>query len=196
MSNSIPSFEVNGETYEIKRTRYLMAEFDNMRDDISLTDEEQAEYVKEQDRSEALNRLEERKKELYEKYLETFDEDTNALYKKACEAYDNLVDEISKMDNVSGKQNKKVLDASEKLILKALTINDKGETIRTEKEAADIWCSYVDNVGKIEAMQFIAYAANYIIGNDEESKNPFVAQAKAKAERNAQMRRNGMKLAK
>ena len=190
MSN-IPYFEVNGKRYEIKRTRYLMAEFDKQKSEIELTADEEVQIAKEEEKSNALEKLSKRKEELYDKYLETFDEGDYEVYNRACSAYDRLLDEIGKLENVSAKHRQKTIDVAERIIIRSLQLNEDGEEIRTADEANDIWCAYVDEFGKIAAMQFVVFAANYIVGNDEENENPFVAQAKAKAEQRAQKRREG-----
>lgn len=194
MSNIIPFFEVNGQKYEIKRNRYLMAELDNMKSMIELTEEEESEKAKEQAKLDNLEKLSARKDELYEKYLETFDSEDEELYNKACAAYDKLIDEISKSENITGKQTKKTIDMAEKLLIRALQLDNKGNEIRTAEEANEIWCNYVDEVGKQTALQFVVFTVNYIIGgDDEEVENPFIKQSKAKAEQKAASKRAGMK---
>ena len=192
MSN-IPYFEANGKRYEIKRTRYLMAELDKAKRDIELTADEEVQFAKEQEKREALERLSDRKTELYEKYLETFDEKDEEMYNRACAAYDRLIDEIGNMGNVTGKQNQKTIDMAEKVVIRSLQLDENGNEIRSAEEANDIWCAYVDECGKVAAIQFVVLAANYIIGNDDEEENPFVAQAKARAEQQAQKRREGLR---
>ena len=187
--NNIPFFEVNGKTYEIKRNRYLQAEFDEMKNGIEMTDEEQVAYAKEQEFEERLEKLRERKDELYAKYLETFDEADEEMHRKACVAYDKMIDDASRIESVSGKRRKQMIDMGEKLIIKALQINNKGDEIRTKSEAKSIWEGFVEENGQIVAVQFVAYTVNYIMGGDEEIENPFIAQAKAKAEQRANMRK-------
>lgn len=190
---NIPYFEVNGKSYEIKRNRYLQAEFDEMRSGLEMTDEEQVAYAKEQDFDARLEKLRVRKDELYEKYLETFDEADEDKYNKALAAYNRLIDEAGSMESISGKQRKQMLDMGEKLIIKALQINAKGETIRTDDEANNIWASFVEENGKLIAIQFVMYTINYIVGGDEDIENPFIAQAKAKAEQRANMKKGIVK---
>ena len=186
--HNIPFFEVNGTTYEIKRNRYLQAEFDELKSDIEMTDEEQVAYAKELDFDSRLEKLKERKDELYAKYLETFDEKDEEMYRKALTAYNRLVDEAKDMESISGKQRKQMIDMGEKLIIKALQINNKGDKIRTEAEAKSIWEGFVEANGQVIAVQFVVYFTNYIIGGDEDIENPFIAQAKAKAEQKASMK--------
>lgn len=186
---NIPFFEVNGKKYEIKRNRYLQAEFDLMKSDMEMTEDEQVAYVKEQEFESRVEKLRERKNELYDKYLETFDEKDEEMYKKACGAFDRLVDEYGRTESVSARQRKKMVDMGEKLIIKALQIDNKGETVRTEDEATEIWTAFVEEVGQTTTIQFVVFTVNYIVGGDEDVDNPFVAQAQAKAEQRANMKK-------
>lgn len=195
MEKNIPFFEVDGKRYEIKRTRYLLAEFEKRKDELSLSDEEQIEYQKEIDKRKSLEKLSARKDELYDIYLETFDENDKNKYDRACMAYDELVKEIAKMGNVSGTYHQKIVDISEQLIIASLQWDINGKTIRTLDEANEIWSSYVDEVGEQQAIEFVSYAATYIISGDDETENPFVVRARAKAEQQLQMKQ-GLKKTK
>lgn len=187
--NNIPFFEANGKTYEIKRTRFLQAEFDKMTNCIEMTEDEQIAYAKEQEFEERLEKLRERKDALYAKYLETFDEADEAIYRKALNAYNLLIEEVKQINNISGKHRKQMIDMGEKLIIIALQINEKGDNICTEDEAKSIWERFVEENGQVVAVQFIAFTINYIMGGDEDIENPFIAQAKAKAEQRANMKK-------
>jgi hypothetical protein len=189
INNNIPFFEVDGKRYEIKRTRFLQAEFDEMKHCLEMTDDEQIAYVKEQEFDAQVTRLRERKEELYEKYLETFDEKDEALYKRAAAAYDAAIEKMGAMESVMAKQRKQMIDMGEKIIIKSLQIDGKGDTIRSENEANEIWARFVEEVGQATTIQFVVFTINYILGGDEEVDNPFVAQAKAKAEQRANMKK-------
>lgn len=187
---NIPFFEIDGNRYEIKRTRYLQAEFDAMKSDLDMTDEEQIAFAKEQELDERLEKLVARKNELYDKYLETFSEEDEALYKKACAAYDAVVDSYGSMESINAKQRKKMVDMGEKLIIKSLQIDNKGNTIRTQEDADELWSRFVEEVGQANTIAFVLFALNYIIGNDDEIENPFLTQAKARAEQKAEQKAN------
>lgn len=194
--NNTPFFEINNEVYVIKRNRYLQAEFDLLQKTLELTDDEQLAFEKEQDFDARFEKLKKRKDELYAKFLETFDEKDEQIYKKASEAYENMLKEASATESVGAKQRKKMIDMGEKLIIKALQIDyNTGDEIRTNAEATNIWQSFVDENGKKLALEFILYTMHYIIGTDEETENPFLTQAKAKAEQKANMK-NGIVKAK
>ena len=195
MKNNIPYFEVDGTRYEIKRNRYLQAEFDKFKSENQMSDEEQIAYAKESDFQERVEKLAKRKDELYAKYLETFDDKDEELYNKACNAYNTLLEKEGKGESLIGKQRKTLLAVGEKIIVKSLQINHKGETIRTEKEALDIWNAFCEDIGELGKTQFVVFTLNYIMGADEEIENPFIAQAKAKAEQRANMKK-GLKIVK
>lgn len=192
IKNYTPYFECNGKRYEIRRNRYLQAEFDKMKGEITLTEDEQIGLAKEQDLNNRLEKLADRKNELYDKYLETFSAEDEELYNKACSAYDLLIETMGRMDSIISKQRKILLDIGEKIIIKSLQMDENGNTIRTEEEATDIWCSFVDENGGVLASEFVAFTTNYIVGGDDETENSFISQAKAKAEQKANMRK-GMK---
>ena len=193
-ARNIPYFEINGKRYEIKKNRYLQAEFDEMRRNTALEDGEEAEYVKEQELSDKLEKLAKRKDELYDKYLETFDDEDERIYNKECIAYNVLIDQINQSKGVVAKKRKQMLDMGEALIIKALQTNDKGETIRSEKEAKEIWGDFCMEFGDVTRLEFIVFTVNYIIGNDEDNENPFIAQAKARAEQKANMKKGIVKV--
>ena len=92
---NIPYFEIDGVRYDIKRNRYLQAEFDEMKKSRLFSDDEELEYVREQELSEQLDKLSKRKDELYDKYLETFDEEDEAKFNKANMAYDILLQKLA-----------------------------------------------------------------------------------------------------
>lgn len=186
---NIPYFEINGKRYEIKKNRYLQAEFDEMKRNNALNEDEELEYVKEQELSDKLEKLAKRKNELYDKFLETFDDEDERIYNKACVAYNVLLDQLNQSKGITSKKRKQMFDMGEALIIKALQTNDKGETIRSENEAKLIWNDFVIEFGEMTKIEFIVYTINYIIGNDEEDENPFIAQAKAKAEQKANMKK-------
>lgn len=186
---NIPFFEVNGKTYEIKRNRYLQAELDEMQKSIDLTEEEQLSYAKEQEFEARAQKLRDRRDELYAKYLETFDEADEEMYNKANNAFQKMLDEAGRIESISGKIQKQMIDVGEKLIIKGLQINDKGDNILTEDEAKSIWETFVEQNGHIIAVQFVTFTINYIMGGDEDIENPFIAQAKAKAEQRANMKK-------
>lgn len=189
INRNIPFFELYGKRYEIKRNRYLQAEFDKMKGEKQFDDDEELEYVREQELQDKLEKLSKRKNELYDAYLETFSSEDEEKYNKACVAYDKLLEQLSNSKGITAKKRNEMIDMGEALIIKSLQINDEGEAIRTEEEAKEIWNDLVAENGAMFRIEFIVFTINYIMGNDEETENPFIAQAKAKAEQKANMRK-------
>lgn len=187
---NIPYFEINGTRYTIKRNRYLQAEFDEMKKSRKFNDDEELEYVREQELTEQLEKLSKRKDELYDKYLDTFDDEDEAKYNKARMAYDILLVKLSETKGVTAQKRRELVEIGEALIIKALQIDENGNTIRTQAEAKDIWDSFREEFGEVTKVEFIVFTINYIIGNDDDDTvNPFIAQAKAKAEQKANMKK-------
>lgn len=188
--SNIPYFEINGTRYTIKRNRYLQAEFDEMKKSRQFNDDEELEYVREQELTDQLEKLSKRKEELYDKYLDTFDEEDEAKYNKARMAYDTLLVKVSETRGITSRKRKELIEMGEELIIKSLQINESGDKIRTEEEAKDIWSSFREEFGEVVKMEFVVFTINYIVGNDDDDTvNPFIAQAKAKAEQKANMRK-------
>ena len=201
MNTNVATFKTNGKTYQIKRNRYLQAELEEIKanNDNALSAQEEKNYTILQDKYATLERLAVKVKELEDKYYETFDEEAGAIYKRAKAHYDEMFEETAQFEveqnGIAQKMQKVAIDNAEKVVIVALQKDEKGNTIRSEQEATDIWCSYVDEVGQQSAIEWLIYFTNYLVGNDKVDDDPFVAQAKAKAEQRANMRK-GLKMAK
>ena len=196
-----PYFELGKQRYEIKRNRYLIAKLDEIKNENNIiSSEDEQNIVKLQDKYSTLERLAKRVKELEDNYYETFDADDEAIYKRAKSHYDDVLDEVTRFEietnGAMARAQQAGVDNAEKLVIIALQKDDNGETIRTAEEAEEIWCSYVDKVGKSTAIEWLLYMVNYISGSDgEEEENLFISQAKAKREQKANMK-NGILKAK
>lgn len=195
MNNNIPYFEVDGVGYAIKRNRYLQAEFDEIKKSLKFNEDEEIIFEKAEEIDGRLKKLRQRKDELYDKYLESFSAEDEEIYMRAESAYNSLLEQSIRLEDVSGKRNKALLDCGEQLIIKALQIDKDGNDIRTHEEAKNIWQDFVGECGQSTAIQFIVFTINYIVGGDEEVENPFIAQAKAKAEQKKANMRKGIEKA-
>lgn len=189
MENNTPYFEVNGQRYYVIKTRYLIAEYEKRRKELELSQEDALAYSKAQAKQEELQRLAERKDELYEIYLDTFDDVDRDKYERACTAYDKLLTQVSETSKVFDEQNQKIIDFSESLIVESLQWDMNGNNVMSQSEAKEIWDTYVAEVGNTKATEFVIYTINYIVVGDEENDNPFVIQARAKAEQKRNQKR-------
>ena len=202
MSRNVATFTTNGKKYEIKRNRYLQAELEEIKsnnEESTLSAQEQKNYAILQDKYSTLEKLAKKVKELEDKFYEKFDEKAGELYDRAKSYYDKVFAETAQFEveqnGISQKVQKEAIDSAERLVIVALQKDEKGATIRSEEEATNIWCSYVDEAGQQTAIEWLMYFVNYVVGNDSVESDPFVAQAKAKAEQRANMRK-GLKMEK
>lgn len=191
--NNVASFFVEGKEFIIVRNRYLQAEFDSItKQGNTLTEEEETSYALLQDKYLRLEKLAERVNELEDKYYETFDDADCEIYEKAKAQYDKVYKETVAFElaqnGIAKKVQKVAIDNAEKVVIRALQLDNKGNEIRSKEEAENIWCTYVDEVGKNVATEWLLYFIQYLTGNDNVEDSPFVAQAKAKAEQKANMK--------
>lgn len=200
MSKIHPYFEINGNRYEFKRNRHLIAILDEIRREAKATDEEQRQYTKLLELQGKVERLAERKAEIEEEYYVDFDEENGELLEKCETAYNKAVSEYIEYEIATGitdKMQKDTLQNAEKFILQALQVGKDGDEVMSANEAEKVWCAYVDEVGEQVASQFLLLTVNYISGADEETdNNDFFTQAKVKAEQRAANRRAGLKRVK
>ena len=200
MKTIYPYFELDGTKYEFKRNRALMLILDEIRESNTATDEQQRQYARLLELKDKVEKLSARKAELEEEYYECFDDEVGALLEKCETAYKKAAHEYIDYEletKITATIEKTTLDSAEKFAVCALQYNAKGEVIREEKEAEQIWCAYVDEVGSQVASQFLVLLVNYISGADEEAENnDFFTQARARAEAKANNRRNGLKRVK
>ena len=191
-----PYFEVNGQRYEIRRSRFLMCELEKIRESSDVEKNIGQEVIQAQKKVNRLNALNRRVDELYDKYLETFLDEDKARWEKAQAEYDKLFEEVMPLLEKGGvleRVDKVGVDNTEKLVIVALQHNEKGEVIRKKEEAEEIWCSWVDEAGQVVAQKWLNAFANHIMGYDEsEEYNSFLAQAKARAEQKAENQKAGL----
>lgn len=192
----IPYFEVNGNRYEIRRSRFLLCEFEKIQASSKLEDDAGQKLIELQEKAQQLDKLKQRKDDLFDAYLETFSEDAKKLYEQANAEYEKLFEEVMPQLGKNGllARIKKVgMDNAEKLVIIALRYDERGKEIRSKEEAEDIWCSWVVEVGQVIAQQWLNAFIDCITGDDEcENKSSFLAQAKARAEQQAANRKAGL----
>lgn len=191
-----PYFEVNGNRYEIHRSRYLMNELEKLSESSNIEDDAGEKLVKLREQALKLDKIKRRSDELYELFLQTFSPEAEELYKRAQAEYEKLFDEVMpqlRKDGVLSRVKKAGLDNSEKLVITALQRDESGKEIRSKEEAENIWVAYVREVGQRIAEEWLDAFTLYITGQDEqESDNSFLAQAKARAEQQSENRKQGL----
>lgn len=194
MSKIIPFFELNGQRYEIKRTRYLLAEYDKLGDESQLSNEDKANAIKAQSLIGDIQRYAEKVKELEEKYFETFDDEDERKYLKIKALYESKLDELTKLEVESGsttKLQKAGIDLLEKIAIKGLA---EQYFNFDESKAEKIWGDYVDTIGNNATIEWLTGMSECLFREDEEvEENSFLSQMRKKAEQQAINRKNGIK---
>ena len=194
MSKIIPFFELNGQRYEIKRTRYLLAEYDKLGDESQLSNEDKANAIKAQSLIGDIQRYAEKVKELEEKYFETFDDEDERKYLKIKSLYESKLDELTKLEVESGstsKLQKAGIDLLERIAIKGLA---EQYFNFDESKAEKIWGDYVDTIGNNATIEWLTGMSECLFRDEEElEENSFLSQMRKKAEQQAINRKNGIK---
>ena len=194
MNKIIPFFELNGQRYEIKRTRYLLAEYDKLGDESQLSNEDKANAIKAQSLIGDIQRYAEKVKELEEKYFETFEDEDERKYLKIKALYESKLDELTKLEVESGsttKLQKAGIDLLEKIAIKGLA---EQYFNFDESKAEKIWGDYVDTIGNNATIEWLTGMSECLFREDEEvEENSFLSQMRKKAEQQAINRKNGIK---
>lgn len=191
MNKIIPFFELNGQRYEIKRTRYLLAEYDKLGDESQLSNKDKANAIKAQSLIGDIQKYAEKTKELEEKFFETFDSEDERKYLKAKELYTKALDELTALEVESGstsKLQKAGIDLLEKIAIKGLA---EQYFNFDENKAEKIWGDYVDTIGNNATIEWLTGMSECLFREDEEvEENSFLSQMRAKAEQRAINRKN------
>ena len=195
MSKIIPFFELNGQRYEIKPTRWLIAEYDKLGEESQLSNEDKANAIKAQTLIGDIQRYAEKVKELEEKYFETFDNEDERKYLKIKALYESKLDELTKLEVESGsttKLQKAGIDLLEKIAIKGLA---EQYFNFDEVKAQKVWENYVDTMPNHEVViEWLSYMSECLFRNEEElEENSFLSQMRKKAEQQAINRKNGIK---
>lgn len=189
MERIIPFFEVDGKRYEIKRTRYLLAEYDKLSNSANLSKEDKANAVKAQSLIADVQKYATKKDELEKIFFETFDDNDERKYLKAKELYDNALAELTKLEVESrstSKLQKQGIDLLEKIAIMGLS-EQYGMDYDTAKAT---WEKYVDTIGNEQAVEWLSGMSECLFGSDDEvDENSFLAQMRNRRENKANIRR-------
>ena len=194
MNKIIPFFELNGQRYEIKPTRWLIAEYDKLGDESQLSNEDKANAIKAQSLIGDIQRYAEKVKELEEKYFETFDDEDERKYLKIKSLYESKLDELTKLEVESGstsKLQKAGIDLLEKIAIKGLA---EQYFNFDENKAQTIWEQYADKIGNNATIEWLTSMSECLFRSEEElEENDFLSQMRARKEQQALKRKNGIK---
>lgn len=193
MNKIVPFFELNGKKYEIKRTRYLLAEYDKLGDEAQLSQDDKANAIKAQSLIGDIQRYATRLQELETIYLDTFDTEDERKYNKCKELYENKLDELTALEVQSGsttKLQKAGIDLLEKVAIKGLA---EQYFDFDESKAKGVWENYVGEIGNNLAVEWLVAMSDSLFKDDEVEENSFLALSRKKAEERANNRKKALK---
>lgn len=181
MNTITPFFEVDGIRYEIKRTRYLLAEYDKMSSESSLSNEDKENAIKAQSLIADIQRYAEKTKELWEVFSETFNDEDERKYLKAKSLYENSLAELTRLEVESGcttKLQKAGVDLLERVAILGLAEQYFGFDMN---KAKDVWVEFVETNGKSNASEWLSAMAQCLFAEEKEEDNSFLAQMRERA---------------
>ena len=195
MSNKLlPYFSVDGKKYEIKATRYLLAEFDKLSKSTITDDETKVGLLKGQ---RVVEKLQEMAKKLRDARAEFEADVLNKELRDKYKIYDEMYDEaynefvlFEVKNNSITNGTKIVTDRVEAVLILAL-VEQHG---LTEEEAKKLWGDYSRSIGETQTAEWLMFMHNELF-TTEETEDPFLKQARAKEALKAESRK-GLKMVK
>ena len=181
-----PYFELNGNRYEFKRTRWLIAEYKRLGDENPLSADDKANAIKANNLVADAQKLAEKVKELWDKLCENPTPENKATYSMFKEMSDEAIEKyndfITKNDAVN-TSFKHSIDILEKVAIKALAEQYFG---MNENLAKQTWEMYVDTLDDHDQVaEWLMAMADCLFNedNDEEDTGFLAQKRKADMER-------------
>lgn len=172
-----PYFEINGNTYEIKRTRHLMVVYEQLGESNQMSDEDKANAVKLQVLIDKVQKFANKLQELEKEYFNDMaNEGLEKQYNACDKMYQKAVQEMADFEIKNGstsKLQKAGIDLLEKVVIEGIV----EQYSLTKNDATKLWESFVDKVGKRVASEWLGGMAQCLFSNDEEEEDsPFLEQ--------------------
>ena len=197
MSNKItPFFELNGQRYEIKRTRYLLAEYDKIAEESRLSNEDKTNAIKAQSLIAEIQKYGEKTNEFWDKLMENPTKEIRDNYYMFKEMYDKALEELAKLETETGctsKLQKEGIDLLEKMAIKGLA---EQYFNFDESKAKAIWEMWVDTLPNHDTVaEWLTGMSECLFAEEatETEENGFLSQMRMRAEQKANNRKNGIK---
>lgn len=190
-----PFFEVNGNRFEIKKTRYIIAEYDKVTRESNLNPEDTQNVQKVQRLANEAKKFAERLEILEERYFETFDDEDERKYIKCKEMYDKIVDELSMLEATT-KCTKIAIETSARILENIVILALAEQYFNFNKElATQTWESYVESLSsQNQAIEWLNLMADSLFYEEpEENGNDFFSQKRKEAEQRAENRKKALK---
>lgn len=189
MARINPYFEAEGKKYEIMRTRALECEYNKIREENKISEEDESlfgDYMKMIGDATEIEEKYEQAKTAY------FDEVLNKEKKAKYLAFKELYDEHHKELRQFSVEHKgliksaqdKAYDNGVKVLIFGLVEQCKVD----EQKAIEVWGKFVEHFGEDTAKEWISAMTSALFG-DEEEENPFIKAQQARMEQRYNQRK-------
>lgn len=187
-----PFFELDGKRYEIKRTRYLLAEYEKLSNESTLSNADKENAIKAQSLIADIQRYGEMVQKLWAEFEETFDDEVERRYLKAKALYENALDRLARLEVESGcttKLQKAGIDILEKVAIMGLA--EQYFDMDYDKAEA-VWVRFVEDLGKTNVPEWLSAMAECLFKDEEEAEeNPFLSKMREKREQSRKGAKKG-----
>ena len=190
-----PYFELEGNKYEFRRTRWLIAEYKRLNEENPLSDEDKANAIKASNLVADVKKFAEKERELWEKLCNEPTEENQRVYymfkgmsDKAIAEYNSFVATNDTLNNAT----KHSVDILEQVAIKALQEQHFGGNFNLAKQT---WEMFVEsNESNDYVAQWLMAFADSLFGNDEEDEDKgFLAEKRKADEARVNNRNNGFR---
>lgn len=179
----------------LKKTRYIIAEYDKVTRESNLNPEDTQNVQKVQRLANEAKKFAERLEILEERYFETFDDEDERKYIKCKEMYDKIVDELSMLEATT-KCTKIAIETSARILENIVILALAEQYFNFNKElATQTWESYVESLSsQNQAIEWLNLMADSLFYEEpEENGNDFFSQKRKEAEQRAENRKKALK---
>ena len=173
-----PYFELNGNRYEFKRTRWLIAEYNRLNEENPLSDEDKANAIKASNLVADVKKFAEKEKECWEKLCEEPTEENQRVYlmfkgmsDKAIADYNAFVS----TNNTLQTATKHSIDILEIVAIKALAEQYYNGNEALAKQTWELYVDEIEDHNKVA--EWLNAMAECLFGEeDNEEDTGFLAQ--------------------
>lgn len=193
MRKIIPFFEVDGKRYEINRTRYLIAEYDKLGEQSSLSNTDKENGIKAQSLIGDIQKYGEKAEQFWKKLEENPSKENRDAYYMFKEMYDNALNQLAKLETETGstqRLQKEAIDMLEKIAIKGLA---EQYFNFDENKALAIWEKHAETIGNNATVEWLTAMSDCLFKEDEEIEdNSFLSQMRKMAEERANSRKKAI----
>lgn len=189
MARINPYFEVEGKKYEIMRTRALECEYEKVREENKISEEDESlfsDYMKMiNDTTEIEEKYEVAKNAYFDDIL---NKDKKAKYLAFKELYDEHHKEIRQFAIEQKEMLSNTQDRAYENGVKVLIFGLCEQCKVEQEKAREVWGKFVEHFGESVARDWISAMTSALFGEEDE-ENPFIKAQQAKMEQRYNQRK-------